>query len=343
MKYGIFKLKFYVIKVVISEETIILNFIINALINKQIKIKGVIEYKITIPSVGISNPDFFFYLNSKSLNIDTYMLIECKQRKTTSNKDIAHIKNQCDSFLKISHNHLDSQKIPVIKSALIFINYMFYDTELNILKKIVRNAININTNKCCVLYYFSNNRNLNQHNFPNNQSHSKIIQILIDESNNYRNWEVFKIPFTLKDLEPIKGLGGSKYNIKIDLSTPFSIIISHLCIFVIQIKIQQKPGEFTTEDFLNFLISNVKSIIYIDEDEKKSLIKKLTLFLNYISKICQIENYKFIKDINTRKFKIELKKSETLIDRIKSIEKKLVEYISKDVRQKKLTDFNEFL
>jgi len=325
----------------ISEETRLLNFIVNILIDHNLLKYGVVEYKIHIPNFGTVNPDFFAYLisNKNIFDLNCYIIFEFKKRTVARNSDFIKLQNQYSGFNKIRSSHLDSSKIPVISSIPIFLNYIFYNTPTHILNSI-NNHLNFDEN-CSILYYHTSNRTLQNFKNPVNPIFKTLTQLLVDNSSKLKYWKRFRIPFTIKDLDGIKGLGGNQSNIKIDPKTSYSIIISHLCSFILQRKIQKKESKFHIDQFFDFLFLDIKNIIYIEDDEKKSIIKKLALFLNFISYICNELDFKFIEIVKPRFYSITLKKSESLATRISSIRSLLIQKISSMIRQREITEFLE--
>ena len=329
-------------KITISEETKLINFVVNVLKKEKILKKAIIEYQINISSEIECQPDFFAYLINEP-DFNNYILLEFKQRRTLD--DLENIKKQFNRYLMVNQAHLDSSKIPVIDGIPIFINYIFYNTRKDLIQHIA-NSLDFNEDSALIYYYITKktiNRNIKYFKEPNSSENHAINDFFIRYSENNEFWENLLIPFTINDLVGIKGEGGSASNAKVNPKISFQIILSNICTFILQRRIQEKPGEFKTDDFMEFLFSNVSGLIYFDEKNKKSIEKKLTLFLNYTAKISEEEKFIFFERRagSNNKYLITIRKTENILDRINSIEKKLYREMYFQIWQKSLEDFFE--
>ncbi|MHA1652111.1 MAG: hypothetical protein ACTSYB_18165 [Candidatus Helarchaeota archaeon] len=75
----------------ISEETRLINFIVNVLMKHELLKKAIIEYNIDISGFKNAKPDLFLYLFQDS-TFNNYQLIEIKQRTSSSKEDINRIR-----------------------------------------------------------------------------------------------------------------------------------------------------------------------------------------------------------------------------------------------------------
>jgi len=321
----------------VSEETKLLNLIVNILKNENLLKKAIIEYKIDLKNGSTINPDFFAYLIRESV-FNNYLLSEFKQRTVTGTDDINRIKSQYNGYCNIDYNNLDSTIIPIDQTAPIFINYIFFNTQISLIKKI-ENEINLQEN-VGVLYYEtsgSNKRRLRYSKTPSNPQNQFLNDLLIEKSSIIRFWENYLIPFTAKDLEGISGSGGSPSAVNIDTNVSVSIILSHLCTFILQRKIQNISPEFNSEIFFDFIFSNLIGLTKFDDESKKSIIKKLTLFLNQVDQLCNDEKFTFINKRNktSREYLITIRNTDNFAKRIEIIRDKLYDLF----KQKKIDEF----
>ncbi|MHA1385377.1 MAG: hypothetical protein ACTSR3_16615 [Candidatus Helarchaeota archaeon] len=325
----------------ISEETRIFNYVINVFREEGLFEKGVIEYKIDIPGGGISNPDFFCFL-MRAPDFNNYYLLEIKQRSNIYSSDIETFRNQYHKFGLIECNLLDETKIPVIENVPIYTNYLFYDTPIDVIETI-RSEIDFNENTAFLHYSTrdTNSRNITYNFEPNSPLNHQLNDYLIQYSQTREFWSNRLIPFTKIDLEGIRGTGGSPSDVRIDPKVSFSILLSKICVFILQRKIQDKPSEFHIDEFFNFIFRNISNLLFIDDDEKKSIIRKIRLFLNLVSKVSKDENFTFFekKDVELNRYSISIKRTETLASRIERFRSKLNKIIEDLIRQKKLDDF----
>jgi len=335
------KFKFAMKRMTISEETKLLNLTIYILKSENLLKKAIIEYKMDLNDGSKINPDFFAYL-IREPDFNNYLLLEFKQRTVTSPEDINKIKSQYNGYCKIDYNNLDATIIPIDQTAPIFINYIFFDTPNSLIKNI-DNEVNFNENVGILYYQTSgaNKRRIKYSKTPSDPQNQLLNELLIKKSLIVRFWENYLIPFTAKDLEGISGSGGSPSAVNIDTNVSISIILSNLCTFILQRKIQNLSSEFNSEIFFDYIFSNLIGITKFDDESKKNITKKLTLFLNLVDQLCKDEKFAFISKRNksSREYLITIRNTDNLVRRIENIREKLCNLLKTLQLQRKLDEF----
>ena len=154
-------------------------------------------------------------------------------------------------------------------------------------------------------------------------------------------WQRNLLLFTAKDLEGIKFISGKRESIKIKPEVSCSIIIAHLFTFIRQRKIRNLKSNFEVEEFLDHLFSSLKGIIIFGKDDKTAMIRKLNLFLMFLSDICIKEKLNLIRKNEAENFKfiITLKKNHNFASRMNKIEDIFQNEVKKRQLQKEITDF----
>ena len=168
-----------------------------------------------------------------------------------------------------------------------------------------------------------------------------IIDSLIARSSSNRLWTRIILPFTLKDFEGIQVLDNRRDEIRIRDDVSSSIIISHLFSFIFQRKRRNLQSKFHIEDFFEHLFSSIKGLAIFGDEDKRGIVRKLNLFLKFVSKIVERENKKLIKisEEEDNHFIITIKKTDNFVSRMERIQEKLNEEIDNERLQNRLTDF----
>ena len=91
---------------------------------------------------------------------------------------------------------------------------------------------------------------------------SYVNNILTSNWSNKDLLEAGRIPFLLKELEGITGLGGKSNNIKIDLHVPINLILSELFNFILKIKIKKMNPVFDISDFFDFIFKINEGLVF---------------------------------------------------------------------------------
>ncbi len=313
----------------ISEETQILNFFLAVLKNKRcpFTLKRLLwEYKVNYNS---AHPDILcYFLNSNPF----YSIFEIKKRTVNLTDDIQeNIAPQYKKYLDLRNNidKFDANLIPVVVTANLFINYCFYDSPEATVQYIIKNVpikedtyvFSINLGKKQLL--FSNGPFLNDN------------QLLIDHINNFLSnkgcWSKIYVPFTLKDIEGIKP---NKLVERPLIRRKIRIFLTEFIGFIIHKKIQPSNSDFSKRDVFNYIFDS--SILTIGDEDRRAIENKIHLILIYLIetlfpdlKINAIERHK-------NQFRIVLRNTRSLLERIDLIEQKLIDFLSQ-------TEITEYL
>ena len=89
------------------------------------------------------------------------------------------------------------------------------------------------------------------------------------------------------------------------------------------------------------LFSSIKGLAIFGDEDKRGIVRKLNLFLKFVSKIVERENKKLIKisEEEDNHFIITIKKTDNFVSRMERIQEKLNEEIDNERLQNRLTDF----
>lgn len=338
-------------KMGISQETRIINFLISSLKKHGYLERGIIEYKIPLPSGNSTRPDFLAYLiNPKKPNQKNYLAFEIKLRSLNSKDgsiktslgtdDICRIKDQYARLSSLTPNSFDQIVIPKNIKAPIYFDYIFYNTSTLVLDEINKN-VNFKANDA-ILYYFKKKGTQERFHYyqkPNLNLHNELTDILINDSKIARYWSNFFVPFLLKDIEGIKGLGGDPLDVAVDPAISANIVLAQLFSFIEQKKVRDEESELDVEDFFDFVFSHLKGLVRIDDEERTAIIKKLRNLLNHIVKICNDSNLTLIDTKTVNKYQIKVRKTENITTRLENLQSKVLKLIDDARKQLKLDKF----
>ena len=303
-----------------SEETILTNFLINALRRGNQLKRVIIEYIFKNTHSENVKPDLLVYLIDNS-NPYCYIIFELKQRTVL---DIPIIRDQYERYSHVNPNCFNTLMIPVPSLFLpVFINSIYYNTTNDHLLSILHNITFREEDG--ILFYNTQGPQarifqlLKQSNNPINDT---IINSLIARSSSQRLWTHITLPFTLKDLEGIQFLDNHRDQIRIRNDVSSSIIISHLFSFVLQRKRRGLEGRFHRDEFFDHLFSSIRGLAIFGEEDKRGITRKLDLFLQYVCSVCEIKRKKLIKKSESEQgyFVIIIKNTDNFVSRMEKLQ-----------------------
>ncbi|MHA1372284.1 MAG: hypothetical protein ACTSRA_21505 [Promethearchaeota archaeon] len=194
-----------------------------------------------------------------------------------------------------------------------------------------------------ILYYLKNEgiqERLHYYQKPNLSPHYKITDFLIEDSKIERYWSNLLVPFLLKDLEGIKGVGGDPLDVQVDPSVSIEIVLAQLFSFIEKKKVREEDSELDLEDFFDFIFSHIRGLVRIDDEERNAIINRLRRFLNHVVKICNDLNLNLITNTDAvNKYQIKVRKNENLINRLKKIKSEVLKSMDERRKQLKLDKF----
>lgn len=275
------------------------------------------EFDFTIDGEEI-RPDMLVYFNAPG---SFYSLIELMYR--TKVYDEEDKKNQYYRYqsLRGKTESLPAEIMPA-KPDPLYINYVFLNTNQNIISKFVEDVLE-NDGTIHVYEVDTNERHFQSIQKKDNINH----EFFVETSNNIENnayWSQQYVPFTVQDLSEVKGQEGNK--VKISRVTS-RIITSHMLAFIIHRKIIEKTAEFSISEVVDFLFDS--SSVTMGEKERKGMIRKIRLVFKYLhSDLFPTLNLDVINRISDNKYRIVLRKTATLQDRFKEIEKQVNEHLA---------------
>jgi hypothetical protein len=167
----------------------------------------------------------------------------------------------------------------------------------------------------------------------------QILDLLIAHSGSQQNWQDFLVPFTLKDLEGIKGRGGGPTSVSLGLHVQVSIILSHLCAFIIQRKVQGLSPSFSAEDLLNYVMNVLRHLIDFGEETRKAIRTKLNLFLNVVAGVCTDLGISLLSIETTGNYRITVRNTKTLKQKVAQIEENINNKLNELRTQRSIREF----
>lgn len=315
---------------ILCETTKILNFLLACFKKINNEIKCVYEFNIDLSDGTDIKPDLFAYL---PLEEKYYSLFEFKKRNTTSREDIDNsIRPQYEGYNKLEPTDLKGYLIPRVTDSVIYINYIFYNSNKDIVERIVEEV----PLEDCWIYSKTTDNSLTAIKSIPNTPNSKLWDKITDFSDDRNQWEKIYIPFTLKDIVDIKGLGGS--DVKIARNAGI-IITNNFMFFIQKKKIKGEKSTFSIREFFEYIYRSEFPNLNVGENEREALTGKIRLFLNYISE--QITNEReidiepIIKKKSEGEYQILLRKTETITERIDILKEKVIAFF----KQTEITDF----
>lgn len=327
----------------ISEFTRLINYVISVLREERCLKRGVIEYSLPLGDNQLSEPDFLGFLQGhEPMQIHHYLLLEIKALRTgkTDQKQITRARRQYAKFRQIRGENMHGTIMPRYPDAPVLITYVFFQTERSIIENF-SNDVDLD-GRTGILYYQVPQREIEAiraiERSENALVHTRIHQIFINHSSELNHWQTRLVPFTFPDLEPIMGLGGGPGHVNVGFKVPTQVLLSQLCVMIIQRKNLGQSTTFTAADFLDFNLASVQNLFVFGTEKKDAITKRLRMFLGFLAEIVKEENFTLI-DQEGSKFRIKIKRTSNLHERIQEIQAKLQRRLRAEIEQKKLTDF----
>ncbi len=312
----------------ISSITKTLNFLLACFKKMQNHRRIIYELDISLQNDSNCKPDLFCLLVEEGEFY--YSLFEIKARTVFSEEDINEkIKPQYLSYQNITVNDLDDYLIPRIQNTTIYINYLFYDSERQIIDQIINsvpiqsNVYHLNLNERQIIAIQSNSGNLND----------QLMEKIIELSQETSLWNKIYVPFTFKDIQDFRGKGGKE----VDIHNRSGIILAvNFMMFVLSRKIRKEDTLFLVDDFINYVFQNNFENLNVGWEQRKTFKKKFRLFLQFI---CNELPKKIDIDPIIEKtdgyYRILLRHTATLERRISEITQELIKFL----KQKRLPEF----
>ncbi|MGQ4873507.1 MAG: hypothetical protein ACP6IY_05465 [Promethearchaeia archaeon] len=314
----------------LSESTKVLNFLLACFKKLNLNIIRIIfELNINLKKGSECKPDLFCLL--KKNNETFYSLFEFKKRTVFNEEDInLKLKPQYLNYKQIEIDDLDTNLIPKISDSLIFINYLFYNSEEDIINQII-NYIPIESN--VYLLQFKINILKELLSYPNNPNYDLMREIIHISKQDTSVWKKLYIPFTLDDILLIKGMDGKDIRINNNSGIIFT---DNLLMFIISRKIQKKKSTFYVDELIDYIFKNNFSNLNIGWEYREALRKKINLALKFISNELPslIKIKPIIKKIEN-KYQILLKNTESLEKRVYELREKIIEFL----KQRRIIDY----
>jgi hypothetical protein len=290
--------------------------------------RAIYELDIYLQRGNECRPDLFCLFNEDSNFY--YSLFEIKKRNIYKMDDIVDkIRPQYLSYLRISIDDLDDFLIPKIQNTDIYINYLFHNSDRQIIDQIINdvpiesNVYSLNLNEYEIKEIRSEQGNYN----------NSLMQNIINLSNDFDIWNITYIPFTYADIKEFRGKGGNK----VDIHNNSGIILSYnFLIFLLSRKIRKESSLFRVDDFIRYVFQNNFSNLNKGWEERKNINRKFNLFLKFICDElpARMEINPVIERVQER-YRILLRQTDTLENRINEIVHEVIEFL----RQKRIPDF----
>lgn len=312
----------------ISGTTKILNYFLACFKRMQNLERVTYELDISLQNGTNSKPDLFCLLTEGDDYY--YSLFEIKQRSVFSLEDInKKIKPQYLSYKNITINDLDDLLIPRIQNADIYINYLFYDSEQQIINQIINtvpiqsDVYHLNLNQRQIIAIQSNPGNFND----------QLMKNIINLSQETSLWNRIYVPFTYEDVQYFRGRGGSE----VDIHNKSGIILAaNFMMFVLSRKIRKENTIFIVNDFIKYVFQNNFAKLRIGWEQRTAFERKFRFFLRFICDELpnKIEMNPIIEKAENG-YRILLRHTDTLEKRISEITHEVIEFF----RQKRIFDF----
>ncbi len=227
---------------------------------------------------------------------------------------------------------LDQNIIPKILASELLINYLFINSELNVIQDIIA-QIPISRDT----YVYSMNLDeyiLEEIQAERDTLNFQLMNRIIELSRNRDYWKKIYIPFTLEDIIGIKGKDGNR----VDVPRYAGAIITNKFIqFIVNSKITQKSTTFSSDDFMDFIFKEFFKAVIIGDDKKIAFKRKIILYLDWVAKklIQEINISEIIRKLSQNRYRIILRNTSTLEDRCLEIRKRAIAFFL----QMKITEF----
>lgn len=315
----------------LSNQTRVANFLVAAMKSLGGLIKGVLELDIGLNNESTVKPDFMGYFELEGINF--YLIFEFKKRTIFSENDINNnIKPQYENYLQIQVKNLDSTLIPVNSKAEVFIDYLFYNSPKDIILKIIDNVPILNPVN---IYDIDlKNKKVFEVIVEEGTINHKYMKDLMEISNQNEIWKKVYIPFLLNDILGISGIDDGKINIERNAGI---ILTNSFLQFIISRKIKEKDTDFRVMEFIDYILRHNYKKINIGRQEKEALRSKVRMFLYFLAEEIheKIEIPEIMRKLGINHFRIILRNTETIIDRINEIKNEIIFLFT----QRKITDY----
>ncbi|MBD3212683.1 MAG: hypothetical protein GF311_08740 [Candidatus Lokiarchaeota archaeon] len=234
--------------------------------------------------------------------------------------------------MQIQVKNLDSTLIPVNSKVQVFIDYVFYNSPKDIILNIIDTVPILKpVNVYCIDL---KNKKFFEVIAEEGTLNHKYIKDLMEISNENEIWEKVYIPFLLDDILDISGTNDGKINIERNVGI---VLTNSFLQFIISRKIKEKDTDFRVMEFIDYTLRHSYREINIGRSEKEALKSKVRMFLQFLAEEIheKIETPEIIRKLGTNHFRIILRNTETIIDRIRDIKNEIIFLIT----QRKITDY----
>ena len=314
----------------LANVTKILNFLLAFFKKKKNLERAIYELNIKLKDGTNITPDLFCLIeeNKKSF----YCLFEFKKRTKYIKIDVDdRIRPQYLSYLRIEVSDLDDLLIPRIQNSERFINYLFHDSDHQVIDQIIKN-VPIDTN---VYHIELDNNTMVSIQTNLNSINYEMMQDLVDLSKEGLLWNKIYIPFTFQDIQDIRGKNGNR----LDIHNRSAIILTNnLMMFLFSRKIKKESNTFRVDDFINYVFQNNFQNLNIGWEYRSSIDRKFRLFLNFFCKELPTRlDIKPIIEKEKDKFRINMRQTKTFEKRLHEITTEVLEFL----KQKRISDYFE--
>jgi hypothetical protein len=316
----------------LSNETQLLNLLLACFKKLRILLRAVYELDIQVSNEHYIKPDLICFIENQKR---FYSIFEFKKRSNIYENDIEdNIKPQHTNYLLFRPQDLDSSLIPKVIGSPSYLNYLFHSTPNKVISTIINsvpielptNVYSVNLSKKKISLIQTEDKT------PNQILMEKIMEL--SENNEY--WEKIYIPFTSKDI--FDDLYGNKQNEPI-VKRKAGIILTNIFFqFILERKIKKKSSIFRISDFFDYIFYYNYDKLTIGIEHERAIENKLRIFLRFIAGelLRRLEIPEIIERKETNnEFKIVLRNTDTIIDRIGDIKKEIISYFS----QKRIDEF----
>ena len=137
-------------------------------------------------------------------------MFEFKKRTTFTLEDVDdRIRPQYLSYNQITINHLDDILIPRIQNSDIFINYLFYNSD----QQVIAQIINVVPIQSAIYNLNLRQRQMTTLNAIPGNINNQLMERILNLSKEREIWNIIYVPFTFEDIQFFKGKGGAEVDV----------------------------------------------------------------------------------------------------------------------------------
>lgn len=318
----------------LNYNTQVLNFFLACFKRIGFLKKALYEESINLEDDVKVTPDLLCFF-TKEDGANFYSVYEFKHRsiEAITERDLEEeLIPQYQKYRRLQVSHLDQNLIPKIITAEMSLNYVFINTEREIIQDIIDQVpIQEDTS---VYSLNLKNKTLKVIQASEGTENFTLMERVIELSTEREFWKKIYVSFTLEDIVGIKGLGGPKIDIP---RFAGAIITNKFVQFIVNRKITERDSNFNADDFMDFIFKEFFKVIHLGEDQKKGFKRKLIMYLDWFARdlIEEINLTEVIRRLGTNQYRIIIRNTSTLEERCIEIRKRAITFF----QQMKITEF----